>query len=214
MSNTTESLVIQKHKYPNSYITVSRLKSNGWTDNTINNLLGEPDKFADNPYYRCAAPMRLYERERVLALERSDVFIQGEALLEERRATALKAVETKKQKLFQHIKNVKIDVPVLPHDELIAKACKHYNDWGYLKEDRIVALPTDSRDFLNRISVNYLRHELTSYEHELDKIFGKVGIAEGRNRIRAKVYNAIAKRYLYLSEECQRQRREREVRNI
>jgi hypothetical protein len=173
-------------------------------------LLGVPDKFADNPHYRSAAPMRLYERERVLALEKSDAFKQAEALHDERRAAALKAIETKKQKLFQCIKTVKIDVPVLPHDELIAKACKHYNDWGYLKEDSFVALPTDSPDFLNRITVNYLRHQLTSYEHELDNIFGKVGISEGRTRIRAKVYKAIAKAYPQLADECNRQREKRE----
>ena len=30
--------------------------------------LGEPDKVVDNPYYKCAAPMKLYAEDRVLHL--------------------------------------------------------------------------------------------------------------------------------------------------
>ena len=57
-------------------ITQSRLISErGWTKGLINELLGEPDVFADNPHYKSAAPMRLYFLDRVKHIEQtSDVF--------------------------------------------------------------------------------------------------------------------------------------------
>ena len=57
-------------------ITQTRLISErGWTKGLINDLLGEPDVFADNPHYKSAAPMRLYFLDRVKHIEQtSDVF--------------------------------------------------------------------------------------------------------------------------------------------
>ena len=57
-------------------ITQTRLISErGWTKGLINELLGEPDVFADNPHYKSAAPMRLYFLDRVKHIEQtSDVF--------------------------------------------------------------------------------------------------------------------------------------------
>ena len=63
--------VITKEK-----ITQTRLISErGWTKGLINELLGEPDVFVDNPHYKSAAPMRLYFLDRVKHIEQtSDVF--------------------------------------------------------------------------------------------------------------------------------------------
>ena len=57
-------------------ITQTRLISErGWTKGLINELLGEPDVFLDNPHYKSAAPMRLYFLDRVKQIEQtSDVF--------------------------------------------------------------------------------------------------------------------------------------------
>ena len=57
-------------------ITPTRLISErGWTKGLINELLGEPDVFVDNPHYKSAAPMRLYFLDRVKHIEQtSDVF--------------------------------------------------------------------------------------------------------------------------------------------
>ncbi|MYC74488.1 hypothetical protein F4X10_01780 [Candidatus Poribacteria bacterium] len=57
-------------------ITQTRLISErGWTKGLINELLGEPDVFVDNPHYKSAAPMRLYFLDRVKHIEQtSDTF--------------------------------------------------------------------------------------------------------------------------------------------
>jgi hypothetical protein len=55
------------------YITPFTMKgARGWTGSLIKRFLGEPDKTAPNPHYRCTgAPMRLYLLSRVAAVEQS-----------------------------------------------------------------------------------------------------------------------------------------------
>jgi len=60
-------------------------------------------------------------------------------------------------------------------------------------------------EFLHRITVNFLRHQGTSYEEKLDEIFGKTGVNAAYIAIKKKVLEAIAKEYLFLAEECKRQ---------
>ncbi len=65
--------------------------------------------------------------------------------------------------------------------------------------------------FLARISVNYLRHMLTSYEDELTRIYGKTGVREAYLELNEKIYEAIGDTYeevwWELVEECDRQYR-------
>ena len=70
-------------------ITQTRLISErGWTKGLINELLGEPDVFLDNPHYKSAAPMRLYFLDRVKHIEQtSDVF---KSRRKDRRKSAIK----------------------------------------------------------------------------------------------------------------------------
>src|SRR3954453_4611341 len=53
------------------FLSVAGLKANGWTDKAIRLFLGEEDEQADNPHYSRAAPMRLYDKQRVLAAQNS-----------------------------------------------------------------------------------------------------------------------------------------------
>lgn len=46
----------------------------GWTRMMVDDLLGEPDDRRDNPKYRSAAPMRLYDYERIVAAEATPEF--------------------------------------------------------------------------------------------------------------------------------------------
>jgi hypothetical protein len=52
-------------------MTIPTLKARGWTETLIRQYLGAPDSSCPNPYYRSAAPMRLYARARVEAVEAS-----------------------------------------------------------------------------------------------------------------------------------------------
>jgi hypothetical protein len=171
-------------------------------------LLGEPDLVRANPHYRSAAPMRLYAIERVEQVEASDAYLQAVAHNATRREGARQAVQTKRQTLLEAVEALQIRVPVVEQAAVVERACQHYNwrqaarEWEDWEEP---ATPDSSPMFLDRITVNYLRHVLTTYERELEQVWGKVGVREAYHQINAKVYAAIAHAYPCLAEECQRQ---------
>ena len=188
-------------------ITVPELKKRGWTDTLVRINLGEADGSKPNPYYRSAAPMRLYRLSRVEAVENSDEWVTILERSKQRKAGAKKAVQTKRDKLLTHLQNLEIVVPRWPINALIRKACGHYNRRQEEREqwDYLAASPTSDRAFLARITVNYLRHEVSCYEQELGKVFGKVGVREAYGEINAKVYQAISAAYPKFAAECTRQ---------
>jgi hypothetical protein len=50
-------------------------------------------------------------------------------------------------------------------------------------------------DFLARITVNYIRHELSEYDQDLMGLWGRVGKGEAYLRLNKKSYAAIAAQY-------------------
>ena len=49
-----------------TYISLSSLKSRGWTESIIKRYALQHDKEAVNPYYRSAAPIKLYELHKMM----------------------------------------------------------------------------------------------------------------------------------------------------
>ena len=45
------------------------LKERGWTEAMIRDLLGEPDRYVDNPHYKSSGQMRLWRLQRAEAAE-------------------------------------------------------------------------------------------------------------------------------------------------
>ena len=111
-------------------ITQSTVLGMGWTKKMIDTLLPEPI-LKDNPRYRCAAPMRLFEEEVVLAVMKTDEFIAAFEKTEKRRESSWKANQTKRDKLEklvdECIKDIKVDI--LPDDELVSKTLEEREDW-------------------------------------------------------------------------------------
>ncbi len=145
------------------------LKRRGWTGGQIRAFLGEPDSHSQNPMYRSGAPVCNYDDARVLAAEASPEFAESQSKLASRRHSAAQAVETKRRQIQDYLDNLEITVPKIDEDTLLRLACENYCS------DEFVATPNSDRDFLDRITVNYLRHRLTCYEEALDDITGKVG---------------------------------------
>jgi hypothetical protein len=54
---------------PPEYLSMQGVLERGWTRIMVDTLLGEPDDWRDNPKYRSAAPMRLYDHARVVLAE-------------------------------------------------------------------------------------------------------------------------------------------------
>ena len=69
-----------------------------------------------------------------------------------------------------------------------------------------------SESFLERISVNYLRHRLSAYEKHLMAVKGRVGVSQRYVEIKCRVIDAISEKYEWLREECENQKRNAESR--
>lgn len=188
-------------------ITHTGLKARGWTEAMIKQYLGEPDELKPNPHYKNAAPMRLYSLKRVEKVEKSKKFIEAKSAADRRKESAAKGVATKVEKAIQYAKTVKIEIPIINYDTLVKHACRHYNDWnecdrnGMPNLDFIPADPKHSDpEFLHRITINYLRHECTSYDDELDKLFGKTGTHEAHQILQRRINKEIRTTYPQLND--------------
>lgn len=182
----------------------------GWTQSMIKKLLGKPDAEKTNPKYRCAAPMQLYKASRVEKIERTDEFKSLQEKAMKRRATSRRVVNVKYDETINHVRNVKIIIPEYSERELLNRACNHYNAYHWDKMmmcmycgydyDYQKATLDSNKTFLYRIATNYLRHQCTKYEDELDRLFGKIGKENAYHILKQRINDAIYKTYPYLKE--------------
>lgn len=185
------------------------IQSRGWTKTLISRFAARPDCEAENPHYKCAAPMKLYSLKRILKIEKRVRFRREFERAQARKAAAAKAAATKEARMEVWVSN--LPTPHLPErtpTELTALAVRAFNERGPSpgREDNWV--PADERsdpEFLERIAVNYVRHELTRYEAEMLRACGRVGAANARSKIRTRVLGDIAGAYPWLWEACDRQ---------
>ena len=189
------------------YVCLSKLKLRGWTDTLIRVLLGEPDQLKTNPHYRTGPKMRLYKLDRIIIAESTDAFLNRRV----RANGAKKAVGTKRLNLLEHVNSISIEINTISTEELTRLACEAYNDlWeghhGFSRKEWKMANVTDDHLFIRRITVNYLRHEVSPYEGTLKSLFGMVGVREGSKLIKERVLDRIAEAYPHLNSECNRQK--------
>lgn len=178
-------------------INISGLKDRGWTDGLIRKHLGEPDHTAPNPYYTHAgAPMRLYDRARVEAAERTEAVRQDLKKVrknrEARTAAAEKAAETRREQLLDKVEATPITVRRLPAEKVRHLAFEH---------NRLNPRPSAPRDneseeaFEARVIANFLRHQCTNYDEELYELVGQVGRDDAYRRFRARIEEALEEAY-------------------
>lgn len=197
-------------------LSVPALRERGWTDSMVKRFLGEPDHLRDNPRYRSAAPMRLYAENRVVAVEASEEFLVAKQRGVRRSAAGTKAANTRREQLMAQVAEMLVTVRRLAPDKLLQNAIRHYNkrkaEYALDCEDFDYQLagPDSDSAFLQRIQVNYARHQLSQYDHHLEETAGKTGVVQAVGLIREKVYAAISQAYPYLAEECRRQLAERQ----
>ena len=191
-------------------IARSRLRERGWTDKMVRELLGEADERRPNRRYPERPDMYLYLLERVEDVERTDAFFelldQSERRKEAGEKAAQKAKETRLTRTVSQVEGLEIVLPRLEPDELIRRACESYNAWIVAEDaEREPATPEGKEWFLKIISVNFLRHSVPGYRELYDGLHRQPGAAEGRRRLNERIYQAIARMYPDLEEECERQ---------
>lgn len=183
-------------------ITKSTLKQRGWTEGTIAKYLGTPDATVKNPVYKSAALMQLYSLIRVETIETNPIVqtsLKKIAVQKNTRSIgAQKAVATKTAKLLTSVDLINIEIPLFKIGTLVGYAVQHYNNlWSDRSNGQSDkhASTKDESEFLVRIVTNYLRHDATDYELELDAIAGKVGNKEVYCELKSKINNEIDRVY-------------------
>lgn len=111
-------------------ITQSTILSMGWTKTMIKNLLPEPTE-KPNPHYKCAAPMKLWEQEKVLEVMETEDFKKALEKASKRKNAAKSAAKTKENLLLNEINKLveNIEIKVIPDDKLIKNTIAAKNLW-------------------------------------------------------------------------------------
>ena len=197
------------------YFNKTELKGRGWTDSLIKRFMASPDKTFPNPLYKNGAPMCFYDESRTKEVEDSIEFKDAMEASNKRKKSAKQAVETKKDKVIEWVNGLTIEIPDYDKETLIKEACEHFNarkkyqkerydEWALYhyedvnedyEPDFSLASPKSEDSFLARITTNYLRHCITDYEDELERLFGKTGKDEGHDFLQARINAAIHEKY-------------------
>lgn len=102
-------------------VCLSTIKSRGWTQTLIEQLLPEPE-LVKNPHYRSASKMKLWKLEDVIKAEESEKFKEQYA---KRMARKQKATEKKQRELEMFIKDINTHNPALDYS-LARKLNRHF----------------------------------------------------------------------------------------
>lgn len=188
------------------HLNLTQLQDRGWTAALIAAFLGQPDKLMPNRRNgRPGHELKYYRIERVVAAEAKDEFQIALAKKNQVRAKLEKSIEARQAELLARVDQLEIKVQKIAHEELYKLAIEHYNSLNAGKVNGFYATVTSDREFLDRITVNFLRHECSRYELFLAEVSRKIGVEEARIRIKERVLEAIAKAYPELESECDRQ---------
>ena len=187
-------------------MTVTELKGrHGWTDAAVKRFLGDADETRPNPRYRSGSAMRLYSTIRIEAAEQADGWSEWVAKYESRSEKARRVVAEKTERLMEELTGE--PVPTYwagwTFRQVRYAAIESYNERA--RGDQW-ATADAGREFLDRITVNFLRHRGTDYESTLAAAAGRVGVRELYGHVRNRVLDAIAADFPRLARECEAQK--------
>lgn len=187
------------------HITKTTLKGRGWTEALIKRLLPEPFE-VPNPYYSTRS-MYLWNEKDVIEAEENPAFLEYQEKRKVYRKRAASAVRTKNEKMQGMLNDAIAEVKVmkLGSEEVrwLALAAKQ-NWYDRTKQYERNAYIADYKT-VQRWTVNYIRHTLTTYDSFLFSAKGKTGISFAYPLYRKAVLQKIADTYPDLQEECRRQ---------
>jgi hypothetical protein len=179
------------------------IKKRNWTDSLIKKYLPEPDLYKPNPNYRSGSPMRIYLTQRVIDIEKCAQFQIDFQKSLKRKQRSNEVIQVRKQNLMNEVKHAEIRVKRLDYRTLLRLSIKHYNSWNFMR-NYIVQDEIDEKT-KNRLMVNYLRHQMTSYDSILSELYSKVGKTDAYELLNRRVYDVIGNKYPALKDECMNQ---------
>ena len=186
-------------------ITQAKVIELGWTVSMIKKLLPEP-KTVQNTVYKCAAPIKLWNKDVVLEVMKTEEYkeLWGKAC--KRSEAAKKIAEKKAMELnaqFQVLAN-SLEVRVIDNDKLVSRAleAKDIFECGH---DRDFDRSRITQETLERFVVNYIRHNLVAYDKSLELLYRQVGKQKAYVVFKKIVLEKIAVVYPLYANECMRQ---------
>ena len=183
------------------YLTKTELCKR-WSQSLIDKYFPICSEEKPNPQYLCGSPMQLYDVAEVRYIESKDAFKEDLKKVLKRKIAALERAKRKREELMMYANGVQIKIPTIEKDDLIQRACNHYNRWNEWKlfeyADYNRATPSSNESFLKRITINYLRHHCTHYDDELQKFLKKVGKQEAHDILQQRINDAIIQKYEWL----------------
>ena len=199
-----------KKLYPREdLLSVPQLKDKGWTDAMIRDLLGESDDTRQNPKGVTKPRMKMWLVSRVDEVQNDPSFDNRLVKARNRSAIGTKAAEARAQELADLVSKIEITVTEWSMASAVELAIGHYN---VLKEERVgfrydwePAAADSDPEFLDRITVNFLRHECTTYDSLVNNLKGLVGKDRAYVLLRNRTLDAIAEVYPDLEWECEKQ---------
>src|SRR5206468_3015979 len=144
------------------------------------------DVLRANPRYRSAPPMHLYAMDRVEMVEQKDAFQQAKTKSESRSHSGKLMAARKVEELTAQVESMPVMVERMPMDTLRQRAMRSYNmhhaelAFSYWKREYEPASEKSDPAFLERITVNFIRHHLTEYDGHLEEVAGKIGVNQAR----------------------------------
>lgn len=187
-------------KVEKEFIVKSDLKSKrNWTDGLIKKFLPTPDLTKVNPIYKSGHPMCLYDLNKVIKIESSELFVVEYEKLKRRKNFSKKEMVNQKNELLEKVEKIEIKVKKVNETKLYKVAI---NENLYPLTISQKEMNQKTRD---RIAVNYIRHYLTTYSVGLGKLYSEIGYGEGYLLLSKKLYDQIKQTYPFLSKECNRQ---------
>ena len=181
-------------------ITPSALKyERGWTDSMIRKLLSNVDyELVENPFYRKAAPMSLYSMKDITRIERTKKFKELKEKADRRRVSSKKAIETKTKNTIALSDDLSIEVERIEIDELREITLEEKQYWYIelnIRDGGDRSAYSAPKDDVDRWMVNFIRHNLSNYDEELERISGKVGVRQGYWHYKEKLAEEMKKAY-------------------
>jgi hypothetical protein len=130
--------------------------------------------------------------------ECAEALRKAASMRDKRRAASARGHARRRGKLLEHMDSLKIEIPEMTREKLVNVAIESYNQYQISRGGGRRAHPGDGKWFLDRISLNTLRHEFSCYEEEIGRLFGRTGRKEAYAALRKKVDAAIVEVYPHL----------------
>jgi hypothetical protein len=184
----------QKCTGSQEFLTLTTLKKEYRLSPKWIERLGHPDKEVRNPHYRCAAPVKLWNKDRVeiFLKEHAEEYQQQLSASQKRGERGKATAEKKRTETLEWARTVELSLRPFPKN--LEKACENHLEvlaWGRSLKPGDYC---DAPEVNERRIVNMLRHEYTNYHSLLDLLFRRVGRWEAYPIIKNRVNSIVCER--------------------